>query len=94
MHADLLALPITFFTALWSLRKDSHGWRDAMEGAGIAVLIAVSIFAAIKGDESYIAYKCAIGLLVGFIGSERIRAAIVGAWESGKIKIVRKQHGK
>lgn len=90
MKQEYLSILITFATTFWTLRKDGTGLRDSLEGAVVGMLITFSVLSAIQGDETHKYFINFIGLVIGFIGPERLRAAIVGAWESGKLKLVKK----
>lgn len=73
-----------FFTAIWSSLSDKHGWASSLFGGVLAAIITLSILAVMKKTGLHEEWMPVVGLVVGFVGADRIRAAILGAWESRK----------
>lgn len=76
-----------FAMSLWASLKDGAGWLHSI-GAGIlAVLITLGVLAVMKKTGLHEEWMPLVGMLVGFIGADRIRAAVIGAWETHKTKL-------
>lgn len=73
-----------FFVSLWTSLSDGRGWIHSIFGAVLAVLITLSLLAVMKLAGWHEEWMPLIGMLVGFVGADRIRSAILGAWESHK----------
>lgn len=75
-----------FFAALWSALKDGAGWAASIFAAFLAIAITLSILAVMRKTGLHEEWMPIVGMLVGFVGADRIRAAVLGAWDSRKIK--------
>ncbi|MDK9356737.1 phage holin family protein [Lelliottia wanjuensis] len=73
-----------FLAALWSGLKDGRAWCSSLFGAALAVLITLSILTVMRKTGLHEEWMPIVGLAVGFIGADRIRAAVLGAWDSRK----------
>lgn len=76
-----------FMAALWSSVKDGRGWCSSLFGAALAVLITVSVLAVMRKTGLHEEWMPLVGLAVGFVGADRIRAAVLGAWDTHKTKL-------
>jgi lambda family phage holin len=83
-----------FLTALWSGFKDKHGWLSSIFGGVLATIITLSILAVMKKTGLHEEWMPIVGLLVGFVGADRIRAAVLGAWETRKGNLVNTDESK
>ncbi|ELD3428712.1 MULTISPECIES: phage holin family protein [Enterobacter] len=73
-----------FFAALWSALKDGAGWSASIFAAFLAIAITLSILAVMRKTGLHEEWMPIVGMLVGFVGADRIRAAVLGAWDSHK----------
>lgn len=73
-----------FLAALWSSLKDGRGWCLSLFGASLAVIITLSALAVMRKTGLHEEWMPIVGLIVGFVGADRIRAAVLGAWDSRK----------
>ena len=83
-----------FLAALWSSLKDGRGWCASLFGGFLAILITLSTLAVMKKTGLHEEWMPLVGLLVGFVGADRIRAAVLGAWDARKGKLVSKDENK
>ncbi|SAF46381.1 phage holin family protein [Enterobacter kobei] len=77
-----------FCAALWSALKDGAGWAASIFAAFLAIGITLSILAVMRKTGLHEEWMPIVGMLVGFIGADRIRAAVLGAWDSRKNDLV------
>lgn len=77
-----------FVIAVWSGLIDGKGWGRSIFGGIICVFIAIALVAVLKISGMHSSWLPIVGVFVGFIGAERIRDAILGAWETRKSKLV------
>lgn len=77
-----------FLAALWSSLRDGRGWCSSIFGSVLAALITLSLLAVMRKTGLHEEWMPLVGLLVGCVGADRIRAAVLAAWDS------RKQHLK
>lgn len=73
-----------FLAALWSSLKDGRGWCSSIFGSVLAALITISVLAVMRKTGLHEEWMPLVGLAVGFIGADRIRAAALAAWDSRK----------
>lgn len=78
-----------FIAALWSSLKDGRGWVSSLFGASLAVVITISILAVMRKTGLHEEWMPLVGLAVGFVGADRIRAAVLAAWDSRKNNLVK-----
>lgn len=78
-----------FLAALWSSLKDGRGWVSSLFGGVLAVLITLSVLAVMRKSGLHEEWMPLVGLVVGFVGADRIRAAVLDAWELRKNKLVK-----
>ncbi|WP_336284193.1 phage holin family protein [Citrobacter arsenatis] len=83
-----------FLVALWSSLKDGLGWIHSLFGAALAVLITLSVLAMMRKTGLHDEWMPLVGLVVGFVGADRIRAAVLGAWDSRKNNLVKKDESE
>lgn len=83
-----------FATALWSSLKDGRGWASSLFGAALAVLITLSVLAVMRKTGLHEEWMPLVGLVVGFVGADRIRAAVLGAWDTRKNNLVNKDESE
>ncbi|SUW63281.1 phage holin, lambda family [Buttiauxella agrestis] len=76
-----------FLAALWSALKDGKGWCASTFAGVLAIAITLSVLAVMRKTGLHEEWMPLVGMLVGFIGADRIRAAVVGAWDSRKIHL-------
>lgn len=69
-----------FLVALWSSLRDGRGWLWSIFGAVLSVLITLSVLAVMRNTGLHEEWMPVIGLAIGFIGADRIRAAILRLW--------------
>jgi hypothetical protein len=58
-------------------------------GGVLAVLITLSVLAVMRKSGLHEEWMPLVGLVVGFVGADRIRAAVLDAWELRKNKLVK-----
>lgn len=78
----------SFIAAVFSGLMDGKSWARSSFGGLICVIIALGLIAALHAGGLYQSWWPLIGIFVGFIGAERIRDAILAAWETRKSRIV------
>lgn len=71
-----------FVVSLWSDLGDGHKWIESILAGMVAVVATLSIIAAMHAGGLHESWWPAMGMLVGFIGVDRIKSAIRGAWDS------------
>lgn len=76
-----------FLAAFWSSLKDGRGWCSSLFGGVLAVLFTLSILAVMQKTGLHEAWMPLVGLLIGCVGADRIRAAIIGAWDTRKNRL-------
>lgn len=88
----LLDHPLGFFTGLsafvvscWSGLAEGRRGSRLLTGGIVCVLITLAVVGAMRSSGLHAAWMPIIGILVGFIGADRIRDAILSAWESRRI---------
>lgn len=77
----------SFFVSLWANRSDGRSIRESILHSIICVFITLAIIAILKMSGTHNSWMPGIGVVIGLIGAERIRSAVLGAWEHRK-KIV------
>ncbi|HDR2353291.1 TPA: phage holin family protein [Enterobacter roggenkampii] len=77
-----------FLAALWSSLKDGKGWAASIFAGLLAIAITLSVLAVMRKTGLHEEWMPIVGMLVGFIGADRIRAAVLGAWDSRKNNLV------
>lgn len=85
----LIAHPLGFWTgvsaflvALWSTLKDGAGWVESIAVSIISVVVALGLVAVMRSSGMNEDWMPIIGMMVSFIGVDRIRFAIRSAWDS------------
>lgn len=73
-----------FLAATWSGLTDKHGWCSSLFGALLATIITLSILAVMKKTGLHDEWMPVVGLVVGFVGADRIRSAVLGGWATWK----------
>lgn len=76
-----------FLVAYWTGMKDKHSWRASFFGGILSTIIAVSVLAVVQKIGLNTEWIPVIGLLVGFIGADRIRVLILLILKSKQKKI-------
>lgn len=77
-----------FLAALWSAAKDGKGWCASLFAAILAVVITLSVLAVMRKTGLHEEWMPLVGMLVGFVGADRIRTVVLGAWDARKSKLV------
>ncbi|WP_343529292.1 phage holin family protein [Yokenella regensburgei] len=73
-----------FFFALWSSLRDGKGWLFSIFAAVLGAVMAISIIVGLKEAGVHTKWLPVVGMIVGFIGADRIRATLLGMWEIRK----------
>ncbi|MEZ2604954.1 phage holin family protein [Kluyvera intermedia] len=60
--------------------KDGKSWCASIFAGVLAIAITLSVLAVMRKRGLHEEWMLLVGLLVGFIGADRIRAAVLGAW--------------
>lgn len=76
-----------FVAALWSSLKDGRGWCSSLFGGALAVLITLGVLAIMRKTGLHEEWMPLVGLMVGFVGADRIRAAVLDAWNVRKKRL-------
>lgn len=76
-----------FFAAVWAGLSDGNGLARSSFGGVICVLISLGIVAVMQTGGVYQTWTPLAGIFVGFIGAERIRDAVLAAWDSRKERL-------
>ncbi|EEO9371570.1 phage holin family protein [Salmonella bongori] len=86
---------ITAFTfGLWSSLKDGNGWLSSLFLSFLAVLITLILLEIMKITGFHEDWMPGVGMIIGVVGADRIRMAILGAWEIRKNKLVNKDESE
>lgn len=81
-----------FLAALWSTLKDGKGWCASFFASFLAVVITLSILAVMRKTGLHEEWMPLVGMLVGFVGADRIRSAILGAWDTRKNNLLNRNN--
>lgn len=77
-----------FLAALWSSLKDGKGWCSSLFAAVLAIVITLSVLAVMHKTGLHEEWMPLVGMIVGFVGADRIRSAVLGAWDARKGKLI------
>jgi lambda family phage holin len=84
--------PLGFFTGLsafivscWSGLAEGRRGFPLLVGGLVCVLTTLAVVAAMRSSGLHASWMPIVGIFVGFVGADRIRDAILSAWESRKI---------
>lgn len=77
-----------FLAALWSAAKDGKGWCASLFAAVLAVVITLSVLAVMRKTGLHEEWMPLVGMIVGFVGADRIRTAVLGAWDARKGQVI------
>lgn len=78
-----------WLAAFWAGRLEGNSLARSAFGGVICALISLAIMYAMRAGGVRQDWVPFVGIVVGFIGAERIRDAILGAWDSRKKRIMR-----
>lgn len=78
-----------FLSALWAGMMDGHSLARSAFGGLICVIIVMALVLIVQLSGFFQLWMAFVGIFVGFIGAERIRDAILVAWDSRKKGILR-----
>ncbi|MFX2607052.1 phage holin family protein [Enterobacter mori] len=81
-----------FFSALWAGMMDGHSLARSAFGGLICVIIVMALVLIVQLSGFFQLWMAFVGIFVGFIGAERIRDAILVAWDSRKKRMLEGQH--
>jgi lambda family phage holin len=77
-----------FLVSLWASLRDGYGWLHSLFGAVLAIIITLSLLALMRLAGWHEEWMPIVGMIVGFIGADRIRVAVLNAWENRKHNLV------
>ncbi|MFX2611933.1 phage holin family protein [Enterobacter mori] len=81
-----------FLSALWAGMMDGHSLARSAFGGLICVIIVMALVLIVQLSGMLQLWMAFVGIFVGFIGAERIRDALLVAWDSRKKRMLRDRH--
>lgn len=71
-----------FMVSVWSDMGDGHGWFDSIATGFVATALALSVISGMQTEGMHQAWMPVVGMVIGFIGIDRVKRAFRSAWDN------------